>query len=325
MRGRLDLDTAPRILAHPSIPGHVYAQCSDVSELKNVLVNLSDVLHQRGLTIVQSGEREQLLDPSRRFTTGTWVRLKDGACRGYRHSIARIVTFVEASDSWRICLIRKADTKGKRKRQRKNIDEDPVLKVDVPSESLERIDPSLDDILPFFALRIAPASALRAAIPFRSGDLVKVVSGEQAGLIGTLSMVAGSTAEVKAKALGDDKDTCLEVSLSLIEPHFTQGDHVEVLAGMLKGMVGWVMNSVDGIVTIQVSPQHEVCKHHLELNVADFCSGTVSRPSRILQTSGVQFWECPVTWQNPSQGSRFTNREESTHYRPPVQRTFWVY
>jgi hypothetical protein len=71
MRGRLNLDTVPRILAHPSIPGHVHAQCSDVSELKNVLVNLSDVLHQRGLAIVQSREREQLLDPSRQFTMGT--------------------------------------------------------------------------------------------------------------------------------------------------------------------------------------------------------------------------------------------------------------
>src|SRR3984957_27395 len=252
LKERLDADTMPRLLAHPSIPGHVYVQGSDVTELKTALVGLTDVLHHTGLTAVPNEEAEVLLDPSRRFATGAWVRLKDGACKGYRHSVARVVGFVEASNSWKISLLRKPDLKGKGKRPRSKIDDTPAFKIDVPSESLESVDPSLDDIFRFFSLRLAPPSALRAAIPFKSGDPVKIVSGEQAGAIGHITVVVGSIARVNL-----DANTDLEVSLSSIEPHFTPGDHVEVLAGNFKGLNGWVTKSLDGIVTIQVSPQRE--------------------------------------------------------------------
>src|ERR1700722_10938706 len=51
---RLDPDTTPKILAHPSIPGHVYVQSLDVTELKTALVGLTDVLHHAGVTAVPS-------------------------------------------------------------------------------------------------------------------------------------------------------------------------------------------------------------------------------------------------------------------------------
>jgi ribosomal protein L24 len=255
LRERLDSDTMPRIFTHPSITGHVYAQCSDVRQLKKALVNLTDVLHNSSPTAVPSEEAEPLLDPSQRFSTGAWVRLKDGACRGYRHSVARIVGFVEASNSWKISLVRKPDEKGKGKRRRSNISDTPAFNVDVPSKSLERIDPTLDEVFPFFSLKLASSSALRAAIPFKSGDPVKVVSGEQAGMIGRISVVTNSIAQVMAPGL--DETSGLEAPLSSIEPHFTPGDHVEVLMGTLKGTTGWVTKSSDGIVTIQVSPERE--------------------------------------------------------------------
>src|ERR1700722_6690792 len=99
-----------------------------------------------------SEEAEVLLDPSRRFAIGAWVRLKDGTCKGYRHSLARIVGFVEASNLWKISLICKPDLKGKGKRQRSKIDQPPAFKIDIPSESLECVDPSLDDVFTFFTL-----------------------------------------------------------------------------------------------------------------------------------------------------------------------------
>ena len=255
LRERLDSDTMPRIFTHPSIPGHVYAQCSDVPQLKKASVNLTDVLHNSCLTAVPSEEAELLLDPSQRFSTGAWVRLKDGACRGYRHSVARIVGFVEASNSWKISLVRKPDEKGKGKRRRGNISDSPTFNVDVPSKSLEHIDPTLDDVFPFFRLKRASSSALRAAIPFKSGDPVKVISGEQAGMIGHISVVTNSIAQVMAPGL--DEIGGFEAPLSSIEPHFTPGDHIEVLVGTLKGTTGWVTKSSGGIVTMQVSPERE--------------------------------------------------------------------
>lgn len=320
MRGRLDADTMPNILAHPSIPGHVYAQCSDVKELKQALVNLTDVLPHAGLTAVPIEEHGGLLDHSQRFTTGTWVRLKDGAHRGYRRAIARIVGFVEGRNAWTVSLIRKPDAKRKTKRRR-TIDDSPILHVDIPSESLERIDPSLDDILPFFKLKLAPSSALRAAIPFKPDDPVKVLSGEQAGMIGTISAVTGSIAQVKP--LGHE-DTCLAVSLSSIEPHFAPGNHIEVLAGTLKGTTGWVVKSSGGIVTIQVTPLLEVRIHFLVQTVIDIFSGTNSHPPRIFQTSGFQFRNYTITQSSPNRCSRSIARQACTCHQPPVQRVFWI-
>ena len=66
---------------------------------------------------------------------------------------------------------------------------------------------------------------------------VQLVSGEHAGLIGTLVTV---TDDICALLPDHGLDTVIDVHFSDLRIHFCVGDYVRVKAGRLEGSVGWV-------------------------------------------------------------------------------------
>lgn len=80
---------------------------------------------------------------------------------------------------------------------------------------------------------------------FAPGDHVKVVSGQQKGLLGKVTGCVQDTVTVEYIQLGDLKPSTVTLPSDDLRKKFVVGDVVRVIFGDYRGAVGWVMGEVE--------------------------------------------------------------------------------
>jgi transcription elongation factor SPT5 len=90
---------------------------------------------------------------------------------------------------------------------------------------------------------------------------VRIVSGEQSGLVGELLSIVGDTCQFRS--LSPPKIS-FDVHLDNLRIHFDVGNYVRVKAGMYVGSVGWVTKVEQGLDTDLVTFIDEVAIKRME-------------------------------------------------------------
>jgi transcription elongation factor SPT5 len=101
------------------------------------------------------------------------------------------------------------------------------------------------------------------AVPVRyaKGDVVKVVTGGEKGVIGTVKDVNGNTVTVILKPVDAKQPAIVEQYLAEdLEKHFEVGDHVLILNGTYKGHTGLISNVDLHAVSVVDDSSLETCK-----------------------------------------------------------------
>ncbi|KAJ1942301.1 transcription elongation factor spt5, partial [Kickxella alabastrina] len=94
-------------------------------------------------------------------------------------------------------------------------------------------------------------SGVAASGNFQPGDVVEVVDGDLAGVVGTVRSVDGDgTVRVAPELGGLRRGAVMGFPVRQLRKRFRTGDHVQVQAGRLRGATGMVLAVADAVVTV---------------------------------------------------------------------------
>jgi ribosomal protein L24 len=104
---------------------------------------------------------------------------------------------------------------------------------------------------------IEKAYSYLAACALNSGDRVKITSGEQAGMVGTIATVVDDVAEVLVDKLS------LSIPTSMLRKDFRIGDEVVIKDGAHDSFTGWVVSLGEDMLSVHSHQSHiEVFELH---------------------------------------------------------------
>jgi len=256
------------------IPGSVYIEAYSYEDVKVGIKGLHGVYIHRSIEIVPIEERPALLDCCQvNIAVGAWVRV--GGKGLYHDDLAYVVNVDQAKNTATVRLVprlKPESCKGQEKQTRCRIRPTPCLfwpdlfssveelgngrfmlnkevfigglrEMEIPEQKLHHVFPSVEELVIFASSQgieipvMSKALSESAARVLKPGDPVRITSGEQKGLTGTMRDAIGSIMTV-CPSLSPEHP--IEIPFSSVCLNLRVGDYILVKSGHYAGRKGWV-------------------------------------------------------------------------------------
>jgi hypothetical protein len=261
--------------------GSIYAEANEFSDVVATIKDIPGVPMYPRIELVPPEDKDQVFNPGLSFQSGTWIRVKcKGRYHndlGHvlnvdpESSVATILVIprIPMKDSARTKLKSRPrpcaqlfdpklssrsssspsfeELDHKRVKWNGEVFRGGLLEKEYPSRKLFTASPGILELLTFRKAQVIEASVITkalsecAAAALRPGNRVRLVSGEQASLVGKVEAVGDGTISVLPE---DGSENAIIVPFIAVRLYLLVGDYIRVVAGIHAGRRGWVTKVV---------------------------------------------------------------------------------
>jgi hypothetical protein len=258
--------------------GSIYAEANEYSDLAAAIKDIPGVPFNPTIELVPPENKDQVVNLGLKVQSGSWIRVN---CKGrYHNDLGHVLNVDPESNAATILVIPRIPMKTSARRRLRPSSQlfDPksssspsssslsfeeldhqrvkwngevfrggLLEKEYSSRKLISASPGIHELLIFRQAEAINTSVITkalfecAAAALRAGNRVRLVSGEQAGLLGKVEAVADGTISFLPDHGSQD---AIMVPFIAVRLHLLVGDYVRVVAGIHAGRRGWVTNVV---------------------------------------------------------------------------------